>query len=125
MTNGDPPALEIGQAYAMRAWIMWLQSQITNAQPDLERQIGEHQREIERLRATMDRSGSVLKSLRATVEQLDDILRNIHDTDIMAASVRLTSSTPQRGTQQRPLAGTTNAPGGDAGVPGDDARARN
>jgi len=68
--------LMIGQAFAMRVFMSWLRAQISQAQPDLERQIGEHQREIARLQASMERSRSVLTSLQTTIERLDDTLRN-------------------------------------------------
>lgn len=130
----QPRALEIAQTYALRAWTTWLQTQISNAQPELERQISEHQRqiseherqiseherEIERLRATMDRSSSVLKSLQKTIEQLDGILRDVHDTDIVNAAMQLLAST-----QQRQVERATSPARGDSSVPDEDARARN
>jgi septal ring factor EnvC (AmiA/AmiB activator) len=72
----DPRRVMIGQAFAMRVLTTWLHAQISEAQPELERQIGEHQREIARLQATMERSRSVLTSLQMTIEQLDDTMRN-------------------------------------------------
>jgi chromosome segregation ATPase len=123
----QPKALEIAQTYALRAWTTWLQTQISNAQPELTRQIGEHQRqigeherEIARLRATMDRSSTVLKSLQKTIEQLDGILREVHDTDIVNAAMRLLADT-----QQRQMEHAATPARGDAGVPHDDTRARN
>jgi hypothetical protein len=123
----QPRALEIAQTYALRAWTTWLQTQISNAQPELERQIaehqrqiGEHEREIARLHGTMDRSSTVLKSLQKTIEQLDGILRDVHDTDIVNAAMRLLAST-----QQRQVERATSPARGDAGVRHDAARARN
>jgi septal ring factor EnvC (AmiA/AmiB activator) len=118
--KADPRVLEFGQAYALRAWAAWLQSQISKAQPELERQIDEHQREIARLRGTMERSGSVLESLQTTIEQLDETLRNVHDTDIVDAAMRLIASA-----QQRPLTRATTPAHGDPGVLHDNAQARN
>jgi hypothetical protein len=115
----NPPTLEIGQAYALRAWIMWLQSQISQAQPELQRQIGEHQREIARLRASIERSSSVLTSLRATIAQLDDMLRGVQDTDIVAGT-RVVS-----GREQRPLSRATGPVPRDRAAPRHDAPARN
>jgi hypothetical protein len=74
--TANPRGVKIGQAYAMRVWTTLLQSQIIKAQPELERQIGEHQREIARLRATTERSLSVLKALQTIIEHLDEFLRN-------------------------------------------------
>lgn len=115
----NPPPLEIGQAYALRAWTIWLQSQIAQAQPELQRQIGEHQREIARLRAAVERSTSVLESLRTTIDQLDEILHNVQDTDIMDAAIRSISNT-----EQRPLVRVISPAQNDSDVP-DDARSRN
>jgi hypothetical protein len=84
-------AREIGQGYALRAWISSLQFQIEKAQPDLERQIDVHQKEIARLRMQIERSSSVLKSLKTTVEQLDERLRHVHDVDILNVEGQLNS----------------------------------
>ena len=115
-----PSDLEIVQVYALRAWTTWLHSQISDAQPDLERQVGEHQREIAQLRATMERSRLVLKSLETTIEQVDEILRNVHDTDIAAAAMRLAAST-----QKQPSPPATSPAHSEPGMAHDDARARN
>jgi hypothetical protein len=118
--EANPRVLEVGQAYGLRAWAAWLTSQISKAQPELERRIDEHQREIARLRGTMERSSSVLESLRATVQQLDEVLRNVHDTDIVDAALRLRASA-----QQRPVAHAIGPANGDPGGPHDNAQARN
>lgn len=110
---------EFGQAYALRAWAAWLQTQISKAQPDLERKIDEHQREIARLRGAIQRSGSVLKSLRTTIEQLDETLRDVHDTEIVEAGMRVIASAQQ---QPAPAASPAH---GDRGLLHDHARARN
>jgi septal ring factor EnvC (AmiA/AmiB activator) len=112
--------LEVGQAYGLRAWAAWLQSEISKAQPQLARQIDEHQREIARLRGTIERSSSVLKSLQATVEQLDEVLRNVHDTDIVDAALRLRASAEQQQQSARAVSPAHDGPG----VPHDNARAR-
>jgi septal ring factor EnvC (AmiA/AmiB activator) len=118
--TSNPQALRIGQAYAMRAWIIWLQSRISKAQPEMERQINEHQREAARLRGALERSSSTLESLRTTLEQLDEILHNVHDTDIVAESARLVSST-----RQGALPHTADPADGGSDVPGDNAKPRN
>ena len=115
-----PSALEIVQVYALRAWTTWLQSQINDAQPELERQIGEHQREIAQLHATRERSRLVLESLQVTIEQVDEILRKVHDTDIAAAAMRLAAST-----QDRPSPRATSPAHSESGMPHDDAQPRN
>lgn len=98
--KAQPRALEIRQVYALRAWVGALHSQIGRAQSGLRRQIGEHQREITRLRGAMERSESVLQSLRTSIEELDQILRDVHDTDLIAAAMG--SGTSPR--QQPPVA---------------------
>jgi len=115
-----PSALEIAQVYALRAWTTWLQSQISKAQPELERRIGEHQREIAQLRATVERSRSVLKSLQMSIDQIDESLRKVHDTDIVDAAMRLAAST-----QKQPSPRAISPAHSESGVPHDDARARN
>jgi septal ring factor EnvC (AmiA/AmiB activator) len=115
-----PSALEIVQVYALRAWTTWLQSQISDAQPELERQIGEHQREIAQLRATMDRSRLVLKSLQMSIDQIDEILRKVQDTDIADAAMRLAAST-----QERPSSGAISPVQSESAMSHDDTRARN
>lgn len=118
--KANPRVLEIGQAYGLRAWAAWLQSQISKAQPELERQIDDHQREIARLRGTMERSSSVLKSLQTTIGQLDEILRNVHDTDIVDATMRLVP-----GAQQHTVARAIGPAHAAQGVLHDNAQVRN
>lgn len=115
-----PGDLEIVQVYALRAWTTWLQSQISDAQPELERQIGEHQREIAQLRTNMERSRLVLKSLQMTIEQIDEILRKVHDTDIADAAMRLAASA-----QKQPSPSAISPAHSESGMPHNDARARN
>lgn len=88
MSNAGAGA--VGQAYALRAWITFIHSQIRKVQPYLqsqieahEQEIDMHQREIAQLRFYMERSNSVLGSLLAAIEQIDERLRNLRDSDIL------------------------------------------
>lgn len=67
--------------YALRAWLGALLVQTHQAETEAHRLIETHEREIDRLRAQIKRSGPVIKSLNDAIGMVDEVLRRKRDNE--------------------------------------------
>ncbi|HTZ78412.1 MAG TPA: hypothetical protein VMC10_10905 [Stellaceae bacterium] len=67
--------------YALRAWLGALLVQTHQAEAETHRLIETHEREIDRLRAQIKRSGPVIKSLNDAIGMVDEVLKRKRDTE--------------------------------------------
>jgi hypothetical protein len=72
--------------YALRAWLTALLGQIERARAEIDARVEDHEKEIARLRAQMQRSGPIITSLSAAIESVDNVLRRTRDTYIEGES---------------------------------------
>jgi chromosome segregation ATPase len=67
--------------YALRAWMTTLLGQMERARDELDNRIELQEKELTRLRAQKERSGTVITSLRESVGAVDNVLRRARDAD--------------------------------------------
>jgi septal ring factor EnvC (AmiA/AmiB activator) len=82
--------------YALRAWLTALLGATERAREELNSRVESHEKEIARLRAQMQRSGTVITSLRAAIESVDNVLRRTRDVDVKRESPRTHSETQEQ-----------------------------
>lgn len=70
--------------YALRAWLGALMAQIRRTRQDLEIRIDAAEKEVARLRRQDERAGSVIELLQDAIGQVDERLREVRDTHVLA-----------------------------------------
>jgi hypothetical protein len=84
----------IWPTYALRAWLGALLVQTHQAEAEAHQLIQNHEREIDRLRAQIARSGPVVKSLNEAIAMVDDVLKRKRDAEEGRGRAAAASTTP-------------------------------
>jgi C4-type Zn-finger protein len=79
--------------YALRAWLTALLGLMERAKAELDTRIEYHEKEIGRLRAQIERSGTVITSLQEAIKSVDNVLRRTRDQQAKSEVERSTSET--------------------------------
>jgi len=99
MSKDEEDLKMLSPTFALRAWLAALLGATERAREELNSRVESHEKEIARLRAQMQRSGTVITSLRAAIGSVDNVLRRTRDVDVKSDSPR-THSEPQEQLQE-------------------------